>query len=389
MPAPERTISVGRHSLRVPALFASYRLGDHPTSGLKKFPWTMTRTEAVLINAYDFTQRKYQAWLNNGWDPAAAGYLNFGDKPLMIDSGAYYFLRDDSISVTAEDVLSIQLKAKADVGVTLDHPFPPDAKDKAKRIARTIRNTESALQILSGKHRKMTLLPVIHGHTRRSILGCIHRLRRLAEQYDQPILEHVGIGSLAPLAKSGNVQLAVDVIHTVRRELPDSQIHCFSMGSALLMLLAFYSGADSVDSQTWMVSAGFKLAQLPGHYVLRMGKREYSSIQKFNGAMCRFANRLARLADEEDFAAKDWQTGTLLNLKDAVVRRQYVADLVDLSSNENVHNRACHNLWVYNFEVRSYREAACRGRLDHFIASRLRGTRYEPAFAHAKRLQTE
>lgn len=381
----EREILMGKHKLRAPALFASYRLGDYPTSGLRCFPWNMTRTEALLINAYDFIQRKYQGWLNNGWEPSA--YLKFNDRPILVDSGAYYFLRDSSINITPSAVLDIQIRSQADVGVVLDHPFPPDAKDKAKRISRTLRNTELMVTDLLHREQGMTLMPVIHGHTQRSVRGCVDRLRRLADRHDVPLLNHVGIGSLAPLAKRGHASLAVDVIHWVRHELPQSQIHCFSMGSALLMLLAFYAGADSVDSQTWMVSAGFKLAQLPGHYVVRMGKREYGTPQRFRTAMKAFQDRLASLVRDEAFTSKDWSTGTLLDLTDRTTLNEYVASLVDLKTNEHVHNRACHNLWSYNFEVRRYREAARRGQLDPFITSRLQSTKYESAFRHAQLLK--
>ncbi|MGC8551528.1 MAG: hypothetical protein ACP5O7_01545 [Phycisphaerae bacterium] len=365
-------------------LFASYRLGDFPTSGLRHLPWAMTRTEAILINAYDFTRRKYKAWLNNGWDPAA--YLRFAGRPIIIDSGAYYFLKDSTISISPQEILKIELRSKAHVGVALDHPFPPDAKDKQRRIARTIHNTNIMAREMANVSSEMALMPVIHGHTRRQLLGCIERLRRIADRQHQPLLNHVGIGSLAPLAQRGDATLAVEVIHQVRTELPNSQIHCFSMGSALLMLLAFYSGADSVDSQTWMVSAGFKLAQLPGHYVMRMAMREYNSDIRFNQAMKQFQNRLGILANEEGFTAKDWISGHVLDLTKAATRRQYVANLVDLVSNEHVHNRACHNLWSFNFEVRKYRAALRKGTLNQFMEGRLQRSRYATAFEHARNL---
>lgn len=380
-----RTIKIGGHTLQAPILFASYRMGDYPTSGLKRLPWSMTRTEALLINAYDFTRRKYNYWLNNGWDPGS--YLKFNNRPIIIDSGAYYFRKNESISVTPESILDIELRSQAQIGVVLDHPFPPNAPDKARRISTTIHNTELMLKHIRGKVTPMTLMPVIHGHNFKTIRNCVERLRRLAESYDFPLMDHVGIGSLAPLAQRGHASLAMDVIHHVRRELPKSQIHCFSMGSGLLMLLAFYSGADSVDSQSWIVSAGFKLAQLPGHYVVRMGKREYKTESKFKESMQRFRDRVAKLANEENYSAKDWTTGEGLDLTNAAIRRAYVSGLVDLESNEHVHNRACHNLWTFNFEVRAYRDAIQRGTVDEFVASRLKGTRYESAFLHAMTLR--
>jgi tRNA-guanine family transglycosylase len=383
----EKKIVLGSHELRVPALFASYRLGDYPTSGLRKFPWAMTRTEALLINAYDFTRRKYQKQLSSGWN--AADDLHFQGKPIIIDSGAYYFTKKSKLSMSPSEVLDIELRTHADVGVALDHPFPPDAKDKARRIATTIHNTEIMARQMAHTPQTMAIMPVIHGHTPAHIHSCIRQLRIIADRYHTPLLDHVGIGSLAPLAQRGDAKLAVDVIHTVRQALPRSQIHCFSMGSALLMHLAFYSGADSVDSQTWMVSAGFKLAQLPGHYVMRMAKREYKGDEHFRQAMDQFRQRLAILADQEGFTAKDWLSGRTVDLTQTGERRRYVSNLIDLNRNEHVHNRACHNLWSFNFEVRQYRKAKCDGLLDEFLQSRLAGTRYGAAFQHARKLHAQ
>ena len=381
MKGNDQSILVGQHELRTPVLFASYRLGDFPTSGLRSFPWAMTRTEALLINAYAFTRRKHQGWLNNGWSPS--GYLKCANRPILVDSGAYYFRKKPNITITPEDILDIQLRSQGDVGVVLDHPFPPEAEDKAKRITTTIRNTDAMLEHLAEKDEQITVMPAIHGHTPQAIKGCIQRYRKLADKHHFPLLDHVGIGSLAPLAQRGDAKLAASVIHQVRSELPDSQVHCFSMGSGLLMLLAFYSGADSVDSQSWIVSAGFKLAQLPGHYVVRMGKKEHDDEGKFRESMRQFRLRLKWMSQEEGFTVKDWHTGRLHSIETAADRRAYVEGLIDLISNENVHNRACHNLWTYNFEIRRYREEMKKGTLEEFLASRLSDTRYASAFEYA------
>jgi tRNA-guanine family transglycosylase len=377
------TIKFGKHTLRVPTLFASYRLGDYPGAGLRFLPWDVTETEALLINAYDFMRPKFQPVINNGWLPAKD--LRFFDKPILIDSGAYYFLKHEKVdTVTPKGILEIELKSCADVGVVLDHPFLPDATDKAKRIGTTIKNTETMLKALTQQRTTMELMPVVHGHTPQAVRGCLKRIRRLVETYGSDDLTRIGIGSLAPLAQHGNVQLAIKVIRTVRKELPEAHIHCFSLGSALLMLLAFYSGADTVDSQSWILSAAFKLAQLPGHYVVRMARREYKTGKDFKESMDRFAERLRRLADEEGFFAKDWENGETLDLRSKSVVVQYVQSLVDVKSNENLHNRACHNLWVYNFEVRQARKALLEDRFEQFIETRLVNTRYRKAIEYAK-----
>lgn len=378
-----KIILFGKHRLRAPALFASYRLGDYPTAGLRFLPWDITETEALLINAYDFTRPKFRSLLENGWNPSA--YLRFRDKPVLIDSGAYYFRKKANIGdIKPETILEIELKSRADIGVVLDHPFLPDAMDKADRIDTTIRNTETMLKGLTERRTAMELMPVVHGHTPEEVRDCIQRIRRLMEVYGTGEITRVGIGSLAPLAQRGNAHLAAQVIQTVRKELPDAHIHCFSMGSALLMLLAFYCGADTVDSQSWILSAAFKLAQLPAHYVVRMARRDYKTSHDFRQSMARFGERLKYLADEEGFFVKDWDTGEILDLQSKDVRNQYIQSLVDEKSNENIHNRACHNLWVYNFEVRQARQAIAEGCFEQFVENRLKGTRYRRAFEYAR-----
>lgn len=369
-----RKIQFGSHTIVSPTLFASYRMGDFPVAGLKFHPWSITETEALLINAYDFTRPKYQPVINNGWNPSRD--LDFANRPILVDSGAYYFVKKNNLSVSPLDILEIQKKSKGDVGVVLDHPFPPEAKDKAKRVKTTLRNSEIVLAAHLPTDSSMTILPVIHGHSRRTIRSCIKKYRELYDRLGAGELTQVGIGSIAPLAQRRKLYLAAEIINAVRSELPNAYIHCFSMGSALSMLLAFSNGANTVDSQSWIVSAAFKNAQLPGHYSKRMGQRDYDSPEAFHLSMQQFASRLRLLIEAEGFYVKDWRSGERMNLDSLSDCLDYTYNLVDVSSNENIHNRACHNLWVYNFEVRQYRKALQHGLGKDFVRVRLGGTQY-------------
>src|SRR6266567_3037949 len=97
-----RQIDFGPYNLRPPVLFAGYRMGDMPTSGLRTFPWDITETEALLINAYDFTKPKYDAVIRNGWQPTRD--LSFSGRPILIDSGAYYFLKNKHLMVSPSEI---------------------------------------------------------------------------------------------------------------------------------------------------------------------------------------------------------------------------------------------------------------------------------------------
>jgi len=378
--AGRKTISIpfGPYRLRLPVLFAGYRMGDVPTAGLRKFPWALTGTEALLINAYDFTKPKYKQVIENGWNLQRD--LQFPDRPVLIDSGAYYFVRDNSVSVTPTQVLGIERKSQAHVGVVLDHPFSPEARNKSQRIARTLTNTMIMLRANSRVQSGLELMPVVHGHNRKSLVNCIERIQELSRRYSNSEVTRVGIGSVAPLAQRGDARRATDTIATVRDYLPNAHIHCFSMGSPLLMLLALYAGADSVDSQTWIVSAAFKYAQVPGGYAVRLARRGYDTSRAFRAAIKKLGTKLRELHTQESFSVKNWANGHLLALDSLSVCEDYAHSLTDLKSNENLHNRACHNLWVYNYEIERYRNAGASRTIERFLENRMVGTRYDTAF---------
>lgn len=386
-----RKVRVQQKELYAPNLFASYRLGDVTRAGLRRFPWKITNTQAVLVNAYDLIEnpksKSYRRKLEENGE-SIREHIGF-DGPLMIDSGAYYFIRTGNVHISPLTVLETQSKSGADIGVVLDHPFSPAAKDKQKRINRTLKNTEEMFaEYANAGYTGFGLLPVVHGHDSRTLKATIARLRRIAEKYDDGNLDMVGVGSLAPLAQNGKKATLVEVLTTVRELLPDTYIHCFSLGSALLMLLAFYCGVDTVDSQTWVLSAAFKYVQLPGHYFIRLASGERASDPSgYTRRVEAMKKRILQLYDQEGFYLKDWNTGKILRDPNNDDLNQYIRELTDEHSNEHVHNRACHNLWVFNFEAKRARQEIERGNFEPFVESRLKDCRYYKAFLQAKEIR--
>jgi len=388
-----RKVRVCQKELYTPNLFASYRLGDVTMAGLKFFPWKMTGTQAVLVNAYDLIEnpkcQNYRKRLERE-GISIREHIGF-DGPLMIDSGAYYFVRSGSVHISPLKVLEVEEKSGADIGVVLDHPFPPAATDKRDRINRTIANTRRMFAVYANatrEHLQFELLPVVHGHDPHTIKSTIARLHRIADRYHAGNLNKVGIGSLAPLAQNGNKGTAVQVLTTVRKLLPNAYLHCFSMGSSLLMLLAFYCGADTVDSQTWIMSAAFKFIQLPGHHIIRLATRERAANPyQYRKQLQEMKKLILRLYDEEGFVIKDWMTGEILRNPNDDDLDQYIRELTDRRGNQHIHNRACHNLWVFNFEVKRAQEEMRRGRFEEFVESRLKDSKYYQAFLLARELR--
>lgn len=374
--------------LQTPGLFASYRFDDFPRAGLRCLPWKMTNTQAVLVNAYDLLgnrrTRRVAAKIRNTGEQLHQ-HLDF-DGPVMLDSGAFNFLKHDEISIDPRDVLQIGIDLKADISVVLDHPLHPktDQKEQHKRWSNTVANTRSMFEKLKNWDgilpRDFRLMPVLHGYetnTLRSSLDDIVEIWGCEPKI-------IGIGSLAPLALNGSKRTVIDIILATRRLLPDSHIHCFSLGSALLMLFAFYCGADTVDSQTWIVSAAFKNVQLPGFHSTRFSNREaQKNPQKYEQTRLAFAQRLLQLTMDEGFAVKNWDSDENWPIRNEHDALSYLDYLEDLEGTNQIHGRACHNLYTFNFEAHRVRQEKKQDNLETFIKSRMKSTVYRRTFDYA------
>ncbi len=379
---------IGDKPLDTPALVVSYRIGDYPRAGLRNYPWKMTDTKALLLNAFDLLANKRTKMFAQHIQQCEGKiheYVKF-NGPIILDSGAFNFLQHQEISITPVDVLNIGLETDTDVLVVLDHPFPPNATldEILIRLARTQSNTQTMFNILTmhdGNIRDgFKLMPVLHGHNIETLKRSLDNIVSVIG--DEPDI--VGIGSLAPLAKNGNIRKAVDVILYVRQMLPNAHIHVFSMGSALLMLFAFYCGADTVDSQTWIMTAAFKQVQLPGFHQTRFSKREAEDYPtKYQQTRYAFVQQLLKLIKEEGFIIRDWDTGDrwfIANENEALAYLDYLEDNEGIN---HIHRRACHNLYSFNFEADRMCQVIQAGEVETFIQGRMKSTIYRQAFEYA------
>jgi queuine/archaeosine tRNA-ribosyltransferase len=393
MTVPAKEKSIGSKTLAVPNLFASYRLGDFPRAGLHFHPWKVTGTQGLLLNAFDLLGNKRTKLFSEAIRTENQGlneYVEFGG-PVVLDSGAFNFLQQDSITIRPNDVLNVAIKLRADVGVVLDHPFPHKAlpAEIRARWQSTLHNTREMVRLLSQRKDQCAsfrLMPVLHGHDSETLKRAVEDIVRIFKG-EPPI---VGIGSLAPLALNGSKRTVIDVILTARELLPNAHIHCFSLGSALLMLFAFYCGADTVDSQTWIMSAAFKDVQLPGFHMTRLSQREAERDRaRYRRVRMAFAKRLVQLAQQERFAIKDWETGSRWGIKTEGEALDYLTYLEDAKGTNHVHRRACHNLYAFNFEAGRVRQELATCTLEAFIVKRMKSTVYRRAFDYAVMKRTQ
>ena len=379
---------IGDKPLDTPALVVSYRIGDYPVAGLRNYPWEMTDTKALLLNAFDLLANKRTKMFAKHIQECEGKiheYVKFSG-PIILDSGAFNFLQHQEISITPVDVLKIGLETDTDVLVVLDHPFLPNAMfdEILNRLAHTQSNTQTmfnTLAMYNGNVRDgFRLMPVLHGHDTETLKRSLDSI--VSVMGHEPDI--VGIGSLAPLAKNGNTRKAVDVISYARRMLPKAHIHVFSMGSALLMLFAFYCGADTVDSQTWIMTAAFKQVQLPGFPQTRISKREEEeNPTRYEQTQRLFAQQMLRLIQEERFIVRDWDTGDKWQIENENEALDYLDYLEDNEGINHIHRRACHNLYSFNFEANRMCQALQMGEVETFIQGRMKSTIYRRAFEYA------
>ena len=348
----------------------------------------MTNTQAVLLNAFDLLANKRTRMFTSEireTEGKLHEYIEF-DGPLMLDSGAFNFQKQAEISIDPLDVLSVGIELGADISVVLDHPFLPNSEctEIDARWTNTVKNTRSMFKKLEcwdgNLPDNFQLMPVLHGHDTETLKRAFDDIVRIWGQ--EPTI--VGIGSLAPLARNGSKRTVIDTICTVRRLLPSAHIHCFSLGSALLMLFAFYCGADTVDSQTWIMSAAFKYVQLPGFHLTRFSRRESKKDRiKYEQTRSAFAQHLLQLIQEEEFNVKNWGTSKERNISNEKDALAYIDYLEDRGRKNHIHRRACHNLYTFNFEVSRVRQEKKAGKLETFIDNRMKNTVYRRAFEYA------
>ena len=377
-----------RVPLEIPNIFASYRIGDYPHAGLRHPPWEMTGTQAVLVNAFDLLAnhrtRRFTSEIREAEDTLRE-YIHF-DGPLMLDSGGFNFQKQDEISIASLDVLKIGIEFAVDVSVVLDHPFLPTStpEEREDRWENTITNTEEMFEKLkdSDSPDYFRLMPVLHGYDPETLKQSLDSIVEIWGE-NPPI---VGIGSLAPLALNGSKRTVINIISEVRQLLPNTHIHCFSLGSALLMLFAFYCGADTVDSQSWIISAAFKNVQLPGLPWTRFSSREKEKDpDKYEEKRNAFADHLLELIDEEGFAVKDWDKEKDWKIRNKDEALSYLDYLEHKDGEQHIHRRACHNLYAFNFEAKRVRQEKIKGvrAFETFIEGRMKSPVYRKTFAYA------
>ncbi len=327
-------------------------------------PWKEgIKIESTLTNAYEiFRKPSLLKKISNSH--TIHKILDF-DGIVMMDSGGFQFQKHSEIKVEIDQIIDIQKKSKADINVILDHPLDlsKGLEENERRIKTTLENTE----IYLNNFNKSELLPVIQGYSVERIKSYIKELKDIWG--DEP--SKVGIGGLVQIMKSFNKTQnefytnnhtssknhLIDLVLTVRKELPDTFIHVFGVGASITsMYILFTIGIDSVDSVAWRLqAAGGKIA-LP-----RIGSRKLRTSTK----------SWARTLTEDEWINYNCECPVCSSMR-----------FVEIQNSWNL--MAKHNLWIYFNEMELIKKAMSEGNFIELAEKRAKVTGFYSMFKYAR-----
>jgi len=242
------------HKIRTPILWISYEF--YSPKGL----WRHVKNiEGMLVNVHNIEDRK--GLLRRLFRHQDLRAIMEFQGHLMLDCGGIKFARGNK-DLLIDRTLRLVKKVNPDIMISPDYPISPynDPEENEIRIAKTVQNLVKTLRFM--RDIPVPVLPVIHGYDFSQIDRMLKRILKITGE-----VYLVGLGSLVPLLVPFTLDKArkvVDLILYVRKKLPSAFLHVFGMSSILTMHLAFLAGADSVDSQSWIRSAGYGKLQVPG-----------------------------------------------------------------------------------------------------------------------------
>jgi len=299
-------------------------------------PWKHFEIDGLMVNAYEILQKNRANLMVR--EKGIHKYLVF-DGPIAMDSGGFLFMKKKILDVHPQKILELYELSKPNFGVILDHPLEPNLSnaERKKRQLKTLENTW--YMVNSRKEHNLELIPVIHGHSIRTISWYIKKLHQINE------FKTYGIGSLVPSVfnskGAGGIYNVAKIVSFIRKRLPTKKIHVFGVGSTLTMHLMFYVGADSVDSSGWRTKAAFGAIQLPG-----VGDRYITARKR---------HKIYRDLSENE-------KEILARCKCPVCKKEGIEKL-----RTSFEARALHNSWVFQQEVKMARKLTKKGKYESYV----------------------
>jgi len=336
-------LRLSKSAIRTPILWLGHQIANEPTL------WRFFNVSGILVNACDILTSN---GISKRIEKEGIGNFLRYDGPIMMDSGGFQFQKKETIDINPLSIMDLYEKSKPDIGVVLDHPLDLISEKKnGERLISTMKNTGIMLK----NNGNVVLLPVIHGYAADDINQLIEYIK---DMIGDPVL--IGVGSLVPLIKALNGRkefimskesivermgppkakaltgfYMVEIVKLIRREFPRSFLHVFGVGGVTTMHLMFSLGVDSIDSIGWRLKAAYGAIQLPG-----VGDRFVSPKKR----------KRTKLSEKDLILLEKCECPICRQQK--LARRMELLDNADPST---FCNRAIHNAWVFQQELKEAR----------------------------------
>lgn len=241
---PHRAIATRKGSIRFPAYIPVTTFGTkYPLDDLVR-PYLSRLASAIMVSYHYAKQQKTPFRLPMMVD--SGGFASLFDRADVIEEQGLGIIRlateDGFEFISPSEVLEFQ-EQKADLAFTLDFPIPPSMELELAKVRQRL-TISNAIWALNNRRRSdLPLFACIQGWDIDSYLDC-------AKTYAQLGFDGVAIGGLVPRAR--DKELIKSVVAGARSIVGEMPLHVFGLGKPELADLVFDSGADSVDSSSYL-----------------------------------------------------------------------------------------------------------------------------------------
>ncbi|MBN3037357.1 MAG: tRNA guanosine(15) transglycosylase TgtA [Candidatus Diapherotrites archaeon] len=196
--------------------------------------------QAIITNAYLIRQKHPDV-------TDVHEFLDF-DGPVMTDSGAFQLMQYGHVHVTNKEIVGFQERIGVDIGVFLDVPGIGSRETVLNNLKTTLQRAREAKKLTKGSE-ALWCGPVQGGEF-------LDLRRRAARSMSKIGFDVYPIGSVVPLMNDYRFADNVDIISTVRKELPlNAPVHHFGAGHPMFFAFAVALGADLFDSAAYSLFA--------------------------------------------------------------------------------------------------------------------------------------
>ena len=317
-------------------------------------PWKKIPNCSVMTNAYDILQNGRLE--NRIRTKGIHSELELNGEICAMDSGGFQFIsRGEGEKIDPLNVIELQNQSNVDIAVCLDYPILQDfSKDKIQKLtAKSLENIKLSKKYITNG---IEVMPVLHGTTVKETRSFLEQVKKIAD------FNIWGIGGLVPQMKQSSTSHKryfniIDRVIEARMRLNEIDdnllLHIFGVGSPLAGLLFLLSGADSIESISWIMNAKYFLV-----YQDKIGARKVSK----KTTMCTTSVKW----DEYNCTCPICEN---LDLCD-------VEEKMKMGGNIGFQNRAMHNAYVYQKILVEAKQAIKENRLLELCQEKLGNHRF-------------